>query len=69
MSAGADSFAHMCRQLCPLAASLLGWRPGDFWAATPAELAMALTPPAAAPPRAGVDRMTLQRLMEQDHER
>jgi hypothetical protein len=25
-----------------LAAQVLGWRPGEFWAATPAELALSL---------------------------
>jgi uncharacterized phage protein (TIGR02216 family) len=24
---------------------LLGWRPGEFWNATPAELALAIAPP------------------------
>ena len=32
-----------------LAARMLGWRPNDFWAATPAELAGALAPVANAP--------------------
>jgi hypothetical protein len=33
-----------------LAARVLGWRPGEFWAATPAELASAL----------GVDEMAFE---------
>ena len=32
-------------QLCGIASSLLGWRPAEFWNATPAELATALLPP------------------------
>lgn len=47
------------------AAQLLGWRPHEFWLATPAELAAALAPPPGAPvPFARAD---LTRLMEQDH--
>lgn len=29
-------------RLCAAAATLLGWRPAEFWDATPEELAMAL---------------------------
>lgn len=51
-----------------LAAQLLHWRPAEFWAATPAELAMALTPPenASALPFPPPDRETIARLMERD---
>ncbi|MGH6786790.1 MAG: phage tail assembly chaperone [Novosphingobium sp.] len=47
-----------------LAARLLGWRPADFWNATPAELAASLAPPdpAAAP----LGRDDLSRLMERE---
>ena len=47
-----------------LAARALGWRPDDFWNATPAELAACLTPreSAAAP----LGRGDLDRLMEQN---
>ena len=41
-------FAHGAARLCGLAAALLGWRPPEFWAATPAELESviaALVPP------------------------
>ena len=34
-----DSFGASAVRLCGLAARVLGWRPGEFWAATPAELA------------------------------
>lgn len=52
--------------LCALAARALGWRPHEFWSATPAELAAALglSAPPAVP---GIDRQTLQRLMETDN--
>jgi uncharacterized phage protein (TIGR02216 family) len=35
-------FGDRAASLSGLAARLLGWRPGEFWAATPAELASAL---------------------------
>lgn len=56
------TFAEHAARLCGHCAWVLGWRPADFWAATPAELASILsvaispdTPPAAA---------ELQKLME-----
>lgn len=36
------TFAAAAERAWPLAAQLLGWRPGDFWESTPAELAGAL---------------------------
>lgn len=61
-------FASAALALCSLAARTLGWRPGEFWEATPAELAAALglLTVTDAP---GIDRETLQKLMENDHER
>nr|WP_137676879.1 phage tail assembly chaperone [Parerythrobacter lutipelagi] len=50
--------------LSSLAARALGWRPPDFWQATPAELLAALTDPAQD--TASFDRAALERLMEQD---
>lgn len=35
-------FAETARRAAHLAAAALGWRPGEFWAATPAELLTAL---------------------------
>jgi len=58
------SFAEISLRLYGLAARALGWRPADFWAATPAELAAALLPSDAAAP---LDRSALDRLMEADH--
>lgn len=43
------TFADAARRRCALSARLLGWRPAEFWAATPAELAMALADPDAPP--------------------
>ena len=34
-----DSFADSAARLSGFAGAVLGWRPGEFWAATPAELA------------------------------
>jgi hypothetical protein len=39
------TFADMAARLAALAAQVLGWRPGEFWAATPAELALSLGEP------------------------
>jgi len=59
------SFAAGARRLAGLVPRLLGWRPGEFWAATPAELAAVL---AAAHPAAGapLSRPELTALMERD---
>ncbi|NJC32826.1 hypothetical protein GGR88_000300 [Sphingomonas jejuensis] len=46
------SFAEWARRLAGEAAVALGWRPDEFWRATPAELAAIrdmLRPPADAP--------------------
>src|SRR5215204_5976668 len=40
--AGQMKFGEKAAALSGLAARLLGWRPAEFWAATPAELAAAL---------------------------
>ena len=46
------TFSQSAARLAGLAARALGWRPGEFWAATPAELALSLAAdePAEAPP-------------------
>lgn len=36
------TFAATAARLAGLAARVLGWRPGEFWTATPAELALSL---------------------------
>lgn len=48
-----DKFASSATRLAGLSGAILGWRPNEFWAATPIELAAvldALTPKAEAPP-------------------
>ncbi len=60
-----ERFGGAALPLCALAARALGWRPNEFWRATPAELAACLadpTTPAAAP----LARADLERLMEGD---
>lgn len=60
------TFADAAVRWCSLSARLLGWRPGEFWHATPAELALALADPAdlAHPPPPSRD--TIARMMERD---
>lgn len=60
------SFGEGARRLSGLAARLLGWRPDEFWAATPAELAAILAPD-APPGTAPLTREEMNRLMESDH--
>lgn len=56
------TFGETALALARLAARMLGWRPHEFWAATPAELAAIL----GAEPAETVTRADLARLMEQD---
>jgi uncharacterized phage protein (TIGR02216 family) len=46
-------FGDAAARLCAAASFLLGWRPDEFWSATPAELALALRPPAGSDPPDG----------------
>lgn len=61
------TFGANAVQLAGLAGRLLGWRPAEFWQATPTELAAILSPVTdtlAAPSRAQIHA-----LMEADDER
>ncbi|MEW4449667.1 phage tail assembly chaperone [Qipengyuania sp. JC766] len=58
-----SAFARSAQLLATLSARALGWRPGEFWAATPAELATALAPPCDPP---AMDRAALARLIESE---
>ncbi len=54
------TFARSAARLAGLAARALGWRPSEFWAATPAELALSLgTEDAAGAPPSRVELNTL----------
>jgi Phage tail assembly chaperone protein, TAC len=56
-------FGEGAARLAGLAGALLGWRPTEFWGATPAELATILT--ALTPPDEGAaDGNTIMRLKE-----
>ena len=56
------TFAECARRAAGLA-TRLGWRPGDFWAATPADLLNALGPEAGADALGAAE---LRQLMECD---
>lgn len=64
-----QNFASTALKLCAVSARVLGWRPAEFWAATPAELATALGLLNADATCDGFDRQTLQRLMDHDDDR
>ena len=57
------AFAEVAARLAGLAGALLGWRPDEFWRATPAELATILT--AFTPPDTAGDATLTAQLMEQ----
>ena len=42
------TFGESSARLCSAASMLLGWRPDEFWNATPAELRLAVQTPDAA---------------------
>jgi uncharacterized phage protein (TIGR02216 family) len=56
------TFAASATQLAGQTALLLGWRPDDFWNATPAELAAILA--AVTPTGDAADGATLHQLMQ-----
>jgi len=53
------TFGDCAARLCSSAAMLLGWRPDEFWNATPAELVLALRTPDGtdAPDAATIDEL------------
>ena len=59
------TFADAARRLAGQTAVLLGWRPGEFWSATPAELASIFAALDEARPSA-VSRDSLNALLERD---
>lgn len=62
-----ERFAAAAGQLAGLAGRFLGWRPDEFWNATPAELATILLPPEGLGD-VPFGRTELARLMEQDND-
>jgi Phage tail assembly chaperone protein, TAC len=61
-----STFTDAARHCCALSARLLGWRPPDFWRATPAELLMALADPARPDAVTPPSPETITRMMERD---
>ena len=59
------TFAEAARRLAGQAALLFGWRPHEFWSATPAELATIFAALAEAHPPA-VSRDNLNALLERE---
>lgn len=57
-------FAAAALQLCGAMARVAGWRPDDFWAATPADVAAVLGGWAADGGDSGIDRDALAAMME-----
>jgi uncharacterized phage protein (TIGR02216 family) len=64
------TFGEGAARLCSAASVLLGWRPEEFWNATPAELGLALQMPTEveSPDRATID-VLLQRFPDQPSSR
>lgn len=60
-----QTFGPGALRLAGLAGQLLGWRPAEFWAATPAELAAMFAP--ALPVAGPLSRTDLNRLMEREN--
>ena len=60
-----DTFGPQAARLFTFAARSLGWRPEEFWSATPTELASALAPAGDAP-GAPLARHDLEKMMERD---
>ena len=66
------TFARAAGRLAHFSSALLGWRPNEFWDATPAELALAIAPPGEggeAPDRALVEALMERFPDEQGHVR
>ena len=61
-----SDFGKGAQKLAGLTARMLGWRPHEFWAATPAELA-AIIAPETESGTAPLTRAEMNRLMERDH--
>ena len=60
-------FAAAAAQWWSMAAQWLGWRPPEFWHATPAELRGALTDPKAAADGRGPSMETIAEMLEREN--
>ena len=61
-----DTFARSARHLAAVSAQALGWKPDEFWRATPEELATSLADPRASSPGVTLSRADLETLMERE---
>ncbi|MBX9880671.1 MAG: phage tail assembly chaperone [Sphingomonas sp.] len=61
----AERFAARAAQLAGFAGLAFGWRPDEFWRATPAELAALVAAARGDDPGAPPDPAQIARLMEQ----
>jgi hypothetical protein len=59
-------FGACAARWCSLSARLLGWRPAEFWQATPAELMMAMADPSDPANLSPPSREIIARMMERD---
>ncbi len=60
-------FAESAARLFGQCALMMGWRPDEFWSATPAEVAAIFAAVQGPRADAGVSRADLDRMMEQDN--
>lgn len=60
-----ERFGPAALALAGVTARVLGWRPDDFWAATPADVAAVLAAWRGEEGTGGVDRAGLAAMMEQ----
>ncbi|MFU7527317.1 phage tail assembly chaperone [Qipengyuania sp. ASV99] len=65
-NSGPVTFGEAVRFWRSLAARLLGWRPGEFWQATPAELLGSICDPEAEDKTAGPSRELIDQMLERD---
>jgi uncharacterized phage protein (TIGR02216 family) len=61
-----DTFGESARRLAGLATRAFGWTPGQFWQATPAELAAVLAPDDAGS-SAPLSRHELETLLKREN--
>ncbi|WP_298470320.1 phage tail assembly chaperone [uncultured Erythrobacter sp.] len=61
-----EVFGQAAQKWWSLSARLLGWRPNDFWQATPAELIASLRDPTETDDAAGPSRERIAQMMERD---
>jgi len=67
MSAPQDRFSESAARLFGQCALMMGWRPDEFWTATPAEVASIFAAYTAPQDAARISRDELNRLLEQDN--